>query len=130
VLSAFDPVRRETARLALASLITDGRIHPGRIEETIGRAREEMEQKIREAGEAAVMRSGVPMLHPELVRIMGKLRYRTSYGQNVLDHSVEVAHLAATMAAELGVDAGVARRAGLLHDVGKAETSEAEGSHL
>lgn len=130
VLSAFDPVRRETARLALSSLISDGRIHPGRIEETIAKAREEIDSKIREAGELAVMRAGVGGVHPELVRILGKLRYRTSYGQNVLDHSVEVAHLAATLASELGVDANLARRAALLHDVGKAETCEAEGSHL
>lgn len=130
VLSAYDPVRRETARVALSNLILDGRIHPGRIEETIQKARDEVEQKIREAGELAVMRAGVGGLHPDLIRRLGKLRYRTSYGQNVLDHSVEVALLAASLAAELGVDAETARRAGLLHDIGKAEDHEMEGSHL
>jgi ribonuclease Y len=130
VLSGFDPIRRETARLALSSLISDGRIHPGRIEESINRARSEVEAKIREAGELAVLRANVTGLHPELVRVLGKLKYRTSYGQNVLDHSVEVAHLAAGIAAELGANVNVARRAGLLHDLGKAIDYEVEGSHV
>jgi ribonuclease Y len=130
VLSGFDPIRRETARLALSSLISDGRIHPGRIEESINRARSEVEAKIREAGELAVLRANVTGLHPELVHVLGKLKYRTSYGQNVLDHSVEVAHLAAGIAAELGANVNIARRGGLLHDLGKAIDYEVEGSHV
>jgi ribonuclease Y len=130
VLSAFDPVRREIARVTLTTLIADGRIHPGRIEEALARAEEDVERRICEAGEGAVLRSGVGAVHPELARRLGRLQFRTSYGQNVLDHSVQVAHLAATLAAELGVDAAVARRAALLHDVGKAADSTADGSHL
>jgi ribonuclease Y len=129
VLSAFDPVRREIARIALNTLVSDGRIHPGRIEETIERARLEVDGRVREAGENAVMESGVTGLHPEIVRILGKLRYRTSYGQNVLDHSVEMAHLAGAMAAELGANVWLTKRAALLHDLGKAMDSEWEGAH-
>ncbi|HEY3268796.1 MAG TPA: ribonuclease Y [Armatimonadota bacterium] len=129
VLSAFDPVRREIARIALTALVADGRIHPGRIEETIERARLEVEAKVREAGEAAIMESGVTGLHPEMVRILGKLRYRTSYGQNVLDHSVEMAHLAGALAAELGANVWLTKRAALLHDLGKAVDFEMEGAH-
>ena len=130
VLSGFDPVRREIARVALEMLIADGRIHPGRIEDMVARADSEVHARIRDAGEAAALRAGVTDLDPELCAVLGRLRFRTSLGQNVLDHSVEVAHLAASLASELGVDAAVARRAGLLHDVGKAMDSSAEGSHL
>ncbi len=129
VLSAFDPVRREIARLALNALVADGRIHPGRIEETIERARAEVETKVRDAGESAVMAAGVTGLHPELTRVLGKLRYRSSYGQNVLDHSVEMAHLAGALAAELGANVQLAKRSALLHDIGKAVDFETEGAH-
>ncbi len=119
VLSSFDPVRREVARLALTALILDGRIHPGRIEETVAKAQEEVEQSLRQAGERAVMESGVTGLHPEIVKLLGRMRYRTSYGQNLLDHSIEVCHIGASIAAELGANVTVAKRACLLHDLGK-----------
>ncbi len=129
VLSGFDPVRREVARIALTSLIADGRIHPGRIEETIKKAQGEVEQRILEAGEQAVLDTGQTGISPEIVRLLGKMRYRTSYGQNVLAHSVEVSHLCALLAAEIGADVQLARRAGLLHDLGKAVDHEIEGPH-
>jgi ribonuclease Y len=129
VLSAFDPVRREIARISLSNLISDGRIHPGRIEEMVNKATVEVEAKIREAGDHACFESGVTSVQPELVRLIGKLKYRTSYGQNCLDHSIEVAHLAGAIAAELGGNLSLARRGGLLHDLGKAVDFEVEGPH-
>jgi ribonuclease Y len=129
VLSSFDPVRREAARMTLEKLVADGRIHPARIEELHERSMRDIEDRIRRAGEDAVAEVGIPDIHPDIIKLLGQLQYRTSYGQNVLRHLVESAHIASAIAAEIGVDSTIAKRGAFLHDIGKAVTHEVEGSH-
>jgi ribonuclease Y len=129
VLSSFDPVRREIARLTLEKLVQDGRIHPARIEETFERSQKEIDEQIKRAGEEAVLDTGITDMHPEMIRLLGRLQFRTSYGQNVLKHLVESAHIASAIASELGIDPTIPKRGALLHDIGKAVTHEVEGSH-